>query len=49
MSHLAVWIHTPIAQALGWTLAHFIWEGALLAAILMALLRLFRAAPARRR
>ena len=49
MSHLAAWIHTPLAQAIGSTLAHFIWEGAVLAAVLMALLRLHRAAPARRR
>jgi GWxTD domain-containing protein len=49
MSHLAAWIHTPLAQAIGWTLAHFIWEGAVLAAVLMALLRLHREAPARRR
>jgi GWxTD domain-containing protein len=49
MSHLAAWIHTPLAQAIAWTLAHFIWEGAVLAAVLMALLRLHRTAPARRR
>jgi len=49
MSYLALWIHSPAAQALGWTLAHFIWEGAVLAAMLMAMLRLHRAAPARRR
>jgi Zn-dependent protease with chaperone function len=49
MSHLAQWIRTPLAQALGWTLVHFIWEGSILAAVLMALLRLRGAAPARRR
>ena len=49
MSHLAVWIHTPFAQALGWTLLHFVWEGAALAAVLMALLRVFRHEPAQRR
>jgi GWxTD domain-containing protein len=49
MSQLAYWIHTPLAQALGRTLAHFLWEGALLAAVLLAMLRLLRAAPARRR
>jgi hypothetical protein len=49
MSHLAVWIQTPLAKALGWTLVHFVWEGAVLAAFLMALLMAFRAAPARRR
>ena len=49
MSHLAAWIHTPIAKALGWTLVHFVWEGAVLAAVLMAMLRIFRAEPSRRR
>ncbi len=49
MSHLALWIHTPFAQALGWTLVHFIWEGAVLAALLMAALRVLRAEPAQRR
>ena len=49
MSHLAAWIHTPFAQALGWTLVHFVWEGAALAAMLMAGLWLLRPAPARRR
>ena len=49
MSYLAAWIHSAVAQALGWTLAHFIWEGAVLAAMLMAMLRLFRGSPPRRR
>jgi GWxTD domain-containing protein len=49
MSQLARWVHTPFALALGWTLVHFIWEGAALAALLMVALRLFRAAPAERR
>lgn len=49
MNQLARWIHTPLAQALGWTLAHFVWEGAALAALLMAVLRAMREAPARRR
>jgi GWxTD domain-containing protein len=49
MTQLAAWIRTPVAQSLGWTLVHFVWEGAVLAAALWAMLRLFRAAPARRR
>ena len=49
MSHLAAWIRTPLAQSLGWTLVHFIWEGAVLAAVLMGALRVLRASPAPRR
>jgi GWxTD domain-containing protein len=49
MNQLAAWIRTPMAQALGWTLVHFVWEGAVLAAALWAVLRVSRAAPARRR
>jgi GWxTD domain-containing protein len=48
MSYLASWIHSGLAQALGWTLAHFVWEGAVLALMLALGLRLFRTAPARR-
>lgn len=49
MSQLATWIHTPFALALGWTLVHFIWEGAVLALLLAAALRLFRPASSPRR
>jgi len=49
MSQISLWIHTPFAQALGWTLVHFVWEGAALAVVLMAMLRVFRAEPAQRR
>jgi GWxTD domain-containing protein len=49
MSQLAAWIRTPIAQALGWALVHFVWEGVVLAAALMAALRLLRGVPAQRR
>jgi GWxTD domain-containing protein len=35
MTRLALWIHTPLAQALGRTLAHFVWEGAALSALLL--------------
>jgi GWxTD domain-containing protein len=47
MSQVALWIHTGLAQALGWTLAHFVWEGAVLALLLAAGLRLFQRATAR--
>ncbi len=49
MIQIAQWVHTPFAQALGWTLVHFLWEGAVLAALLMATLYRWRGAPARRR
>ncbi|MEI9970672.1 MAG: hypothetical protein WDO73_00725 [Ignavibacteriota bacterium] len=49
MSHLELWIHSSLAQALAWTLVHFVWEGAVLAAVLMAMLRVFHREPARRR
>ena len=49
MTPLAAWIRTPLAQALGWALVHFVWEGVVLAAALWAMQRVFQAAPARRR
>ena len=49
MSTLAPWIHTSLAQSLGWALVHFVWEGAALAILLMAMLAVFRGEPARRR
>src|ERR1035438_261517 len=49
MTPLAIWIRTPMAQALGWALVHFVWEGVVLTAALLAMLRVFHAAPARRR
>jgi GWxTD domain-containing protein len=49
MNQFAAWIRMPMAQALGWTLVHFVWEGGVLAAALWTMLRLFRVAPARRR
>ena len=36
MNGLALWVHTPVAQAVGWALIHFLWEGAALAAVLAA-------------
>jgi len=47
MSYLATWIHSTAAQALGWTLVHFVWEGAVLALVLAAGLWLFRPRSAR--
>jgi GWxTD domain-containing protein len=35
---LETWIGTPLAHALGRTLAHFVWEGAAIAALLAAIL-----------
>ena len=46
---IAAWLHTPLAQAIGWALLHFIWEGAALALLLAAWLCLVRPASARRR
>jgi GWxTD domain-containing protein len=45
MNALALWVHTPVAQAVGWALIHFLWEGAALAAALF----LLRPSPARAR
>jgi len=49
MNALALWVHTPVAQAVGWALVHFLWEGAALAAVLAAALFLLRPASARAR
>ncbi|MGD0869795.1 MAG: GWxTD domain-containing protein [Bryobacteraceae bacterium] len=49
MNGLALWVHTPVAQAVGWALIHFLWEGAALAAVLAAALFLLRPASARAR
>src|ERR1039458_4966774 len=45
----ALWVHTPVAQAVGWALIHFLWEGAALAAVLAAALFLLRPSAARAR
>ena len=34
MNVLKSWIDMPLAQALGWTLLHFLWQGALIALLL---------------
>jgi GWxTD domain-containing protein len=41
--------HSAVATALGWALAHFIWEGAAIAAILAVALAVFRGSSARLR
>ena len=38
MRLLEQFIETPLAGALGWTLLHSLWEGALLSALLAAIL-----------
>lgn len=47
MNLLELWVHTPGAIALGRTLAHSLWEGALVALLLLAALGLLRSARAR--
>ena len=42
MNLLEIWVHTPAAAALGWTLAHSLWEGALVALLLVAALGVLR-------
>jgi len=46
MNLLQAWIHTPLAEALGWTLFHFLWEGAAIAALLLVALYVCRPAAA---
>ncbi len=40
MNALLELLESPIARSLGWTLAHFLWQGALIGAVLWILLRL---------
>ena len=47
MSFLEAWVNTPLAGALGWTLLHSLWEGALIAAALAAVLWAVRPARVR--
>ena len=47
MNLLEIWVHTPAAAALGWTLAHSLWEGALVALVLAAALGVLRSSRAR--
>jgi TonB family protein len=47
MRLLEIWVATPLARALGWTLIHSLWEGLASSAVLACLLALTRSARAR--
>jgi bla regulator protein blaR1 len=47
MSLLEIWVHNSAAAALGWTLAHSLWEGALVALALAAVLGVLHGSRAR--
>jgi len=47
MNEITAWVHRPLANALGWALLHFVWEGAALAAVLATVLFVIRPASAR--
>src|ERR1035437_5995742 len=47
MNLLEAWVHTPGAAALGWTLAHSLWDGALVALVLVGALAVLRCSRAR--
>jgi GWxTD domain-containing protein len=47
MSLLEIWVHNSAAAALGWTLAHSLWEGALVALALAAALGVLHGSRAR--
>jgi GWxTD domain-containing protein len=47
MTPLESWVHTPLAQAVSLALAHFLWEGVLIAVILAAALCVARSSRAR--
>lgn len=47
MRFFEAWVHTPLAQAIGWTLLHSLWQGAIVAAALAAMLPAVRPARAR--
>ncbi len=47
MNLLQAWVETPGATAVGWTLVHSLWEGAMVAVALAAALRMTRSAQAR--
>jgi GWxTD domain-containing protein len=44
---IQTWVHTPLAQAIGWTLVHSLWEGAVVALVLAAALWALRSSRAR--
>ena len=47
MRFLESWVNSPLAQALGWTLLHSLWEGAIVSALLGTALLALRSARAR--
>src|SRR5579864_4580570 len=47
MRLLETWVATPLAGAVGWTLLHSLWEGAIIAAVLAAALLATRSPRAR--
>ena len=47
MTLLQTWVQTPVAKALGWTLFHSLWEGAIIALALATALWAIRSARAR--
>ncbi len=49
MSPLTELLSQPLAERLGWALVHFLWQGALVAGLLVVVLRILRAASAEAR
>ena len=49
MNTLIFLVRTPLAKALGWTLIHLLWEGALIAALVGVALLVSRPVSARAR
>ena len=47
MNFLETWVESPLAGAIGWTLLHTLWEGAILAALLASMLLVVRSPRAR--
>ncbi len=47
MNGFEAWVYTPVVKALGWTLFHFVWEGALLALAAAVVLGVSRSARVR--
>src|SRR5260370_5207919 len=47
MSNFANWISPEVLRTLGWTLLHFLWQGAALAAVFAVAAAVFRRAAAR--
>ncbi|MEX2262493.1 MAG: M56 family metallopeptidase, partial [Bryobacteraceae bacterium] len=47
MRLLTIWVETPLAGAVGWTLLHSLWEGAIISVVLAAALLALRSPRAR--